>query len=69
MCTHISTEAALECQNAAMASNDFIQKEIQKEQVCCCDIFHTWLIPALLLTDNNISYSVGLENKVAQYGS
>lgn len=25
-------EAALECQKAAMASNDFIQKEIQKEQ-------------------------------------
>ena len=31
---HLHTEAALECQNAAMASNDFIQKEIQKEQVC-----------------------------------
>ncbi|KAL7510003.1 hypothetical protein ACHAXN_006948 [Cyclotella atomus] len=28
----LAAEAALECQNAAMASNDFIQKEIQKEQ-------------------------------------
>eukprot|EP00804_Cyclotella_cryptica_P029244 CCRYP_011658-RD/>CCRYP_011658-RD protein AED:0.03 eAED:0.03 QI:264/1/1/1/1/1/5/814/544 len=29
----LAAEAALECQRAAMASNDFIQKEIQKEQV------------------------------------
>ncbi|KAL7489383.1 hypothetical protein ACHAW6_014978 [Cyclotella cf. meneghiniana] len=28
----LAAEAALECQKAAMASNDFIQKEIQKEQ-------------------------------------
>jgi hypothetical protein len=29
----LAAEAALECQKAAMASNDFIQNEIQKEQV------------------------------------
>jgi hypothetical protein len=46
-------EAALECQNAAMASNDFIQKEIQKEQVRTY-----WAERRTLICSNDVAYNV-----------
>ena len=70
----LAAEAALECQQAAMASNDFIQKEIQKTQVSRKDFGKSiewivlWII-YLFLSYPFILCNTGLETAITQNGS